>query len=79
MASTEIDNELIIETGKHKPIKMVLVGDRGSAKQLESACAKLADRVKAATSEKSVFVRWNKRTGVYELIDKQDLFKSPDE
>lgn len=79
MDSTKIDNELIIETGKCEPIKMVLVGDGSFAAELESACAKLADRVKAATSEKSVFVRWNKRTGVYELIDKQDLFKSPDE
>lgn len=69
MASTEIDNELIIETGKHKPIKMVLVDDECSATELESACEKLTDRVKAATSEKPILVRWNKRTGTYEVMD----------
>lgn len=78
MASIEIDNELIIESGKHKPIKMVLVGDEYSTEQPESAWKKLTGRVKAATSEKPVFVRWNKRTGTYELINKQDLFKNPD-
>ena len=79
MDSTEIDNESIIETGKHKPIKMVLVGDGGSAKQLEFAWEKLTDRVKAVTSEKPISVRWNRRTGAYELIDKQDWFKNSDE
>lgn len=75
MASIEIDNELIIESGKHKPIKMVLVGDECSATEPESAWEKLTDRVKAVTPEKPVFVRWNKRTGTYELIDQRDLFK----
>lgn len=79
MDSTEIDNELIIEIGRHKPIKMVLVGDRGSTEQLESACKKFADRVKAATSEEPIWIRWNKRTGIYEVVDKQDLFKNSDE
>lgn len=78
MDSIEIDNEIIIETGKCKPIKMVIVGDGGSAAELESAYAKLTDRAKAVTPEKPVFVRWNKRTGTYELIDKRDLFKTPD-
>lgn len=78
MDSTKIDNELIIETGKCKPIKMVLVGDGSFAEQLESACKQLADRVKATTSEKPIFVRWNKRIGAYEVVDKQDWFKDAD-
>lgn len=79
MDSIKIDNGLKTETGRYKPIKMVFVGDGSFVAELESACEKLADRVKAVTSEKPVFVRWNKRTGAYELIDKQDLFKNPDE
>lgn len=69
MDSIKTDNELMIETGKCKPIKMVLVGDGGSAKQLEFAWEKLTDRVKSATSEKPILVRWNKRTGTYEVMD----------
>lgn len=79
MDSIKTDNELIIETGKCKPIKMVMVDDGGSVAELESAYEKLIDRVKAVTPEKPVFVRWNKRIGTYELIDKRDLFKAPDE
>lgn len=70
MDSTEIDNELIIEAGKCKPIKVVLtVNQEDSVAEPESAWGKLTDRVKAVTPEKPVFVRWNKRTGTYELVD----------
>lgn len=69
MELIKIDNGLKTETGRYKPIKVIFEGDECSATQLESACEKLTDRVKAATSEKPIFVRWNKKTGTYEVID----------
>ena len=69
MDSIKIENGLKTETGRYKPIKVIFEGDECSAEQLESACAKLTDRVKAATSEKPILVRWNKRTGTYEVMD----------
>jgi hypothetical protein len=56
-----------------------MVGDGGSVTELESAYEKLIDRVKAATSEKPISVRWNKRIGAYEIIDKQAWFKNSGE
>lgn len=78
MDSIKIDNGLKTETDRYKPIKVIFEGDECSATEPESVWEKLTDRVKTATSEKPVFVRWNKRTGTYELIDKRDLFKNPD-
>ena len=69
MDSIKIENGLKTETGRYKPIKVIFEGDECSAEQLESARKKLTDRVKAATSEKPIFFRWNKRTGTYEVMD----------
>ena len=69
MDSIEIDNGLKTETDRYKPIKIIFEGDECSATEPESACEKLADGVKSATSEKPILVRWNKRTGTYEVMD----------
>lgn len=79
MDSIKIDNEIIIEHGRYKPSKAIFEGDVRSITELESACVKLTDRVKAVTPEKPVFVRWNKRTGAYEVLEKQDWFKNSGE
>lgn len=79
MDSIKIDNEIIIEPGRYKPSKAIFEGDVRSITELESAYEKLTDRVKAAISEKPIFIRWNKRTGAYEVLEKQDWFKNSDE
>ena len=69
MDSIKIENGLKTETGRYQPIKVIFEGDECSVTELESACEKLTDRVKAATPEKPILVRWNKTTGTYEVMD----------